>query len=70
MVQVVTVKIEKSGSMYWAYSINVSGLTTCAESLYELKENFEEVLGYHIEYLNENGNNLSRDNFRIDYIIK
>jgi len=62
--------IEMSGSTYWAYALNLRGLTTCADTLYELKENFEEVLGYHIEYLNESGWDVTRENFRIDYINK
>ena len=70
VVMVIIVMIEKAGSTYWAYALNLHGLTTCADTLYELKENFEEVLEYYIEYQNENGMNYTRDDFRIDYINK
>ena len=34
-----------------------------------MKENFNEVLQYHIEYLNEQGEALTKENFTINYVV-
>lgn len=65
----VTVIVEKTGTGFSAYSQEIDGLITVGNSISEIKENFNEVLKYHIEYLIENGEEVSLDNFDVNYVL-
>ena len=64
-----TVIVEKTTTGFSAYAKEIDGLTTVGSSLSELKENINEVLQYHIEYLNEQGEALTTENFTINYTV-
>ena len=64
-----TVIVEKTATGFSAYAKEIDGLATVGSSLSELKENFNEVLQYHIEYLNEQGEALTKENFTINYVV-
>jgi predicted RNase H-like HicB family nuclease len=64
-----TVIVEKTATGFSAYAKEIDGLATVGSSLSELKENINEVLQYHIEYLNEQGEALTIENFTINYTV-
>ena len=64
-----TVIVEKTATGFSAYAKEIDGLATVGSSLSELKENFNEVLQYHVEYLNEQGEALTKENFTINYVV-
>jgi predicted RNase H-like HicB family nuclease len=64
-----TVVVEKTVTGFSAYAKEIDGLATVGSSLSELKENFNEVLQYHVEYLNEQGEALTKENFTINYVV-
>ncbi len=49
------VVIEKTDTGFSAYSEEVSGIFTAADSFQELKENIKEVLTFQVDYLKEIG---------------
>ncbi|URM37157.1 type II toxin-antitoxin system HicB family antitoxin [Flavobacterium anhuiense] len=64
-----TVIIEKSSTGFSAYAKEIDGLATVGSSISELKENFNEVLQYHVEYLQEQGEIINVNDFEILYEI-
>lgn len=65
----ISVVIEKTGTGFSAYAKEIDGLATVGSSIAEIKENFNEVLQYHVEYLQEQGENVTKANFSISYQI-
>ena len=65
----ITVIIEKSNTGFSAYAKEIDGLVTVGSSISELKENFNEVLQYHVEYLQEQGEIINEKDFDISYVI-
>lgn len=66
---VLTVIVEKTGTGFSAYTKEIDGLATIGDSLTELKRNFNEVLHYHVEYLQEQGENVTTNDFIINYVL-
>jgi predicted RNase H-like HicB family nuclease len=66
---VLTVIVEKTGTGFSAYTKEIDGLATIGDSLTELKRNFNEVLHYHVEYLQEQGENVTTNDFTINYVL-
>ena len=66
---VLTVIVEKTGTGFSAYTKEIDGLATIGDNLTELKKNFNEVLHYHIEYLQEQGENVTTNDFTINYVL-
>lgn len=66
---VLTVIVEKTGTGFSAYTKEIDGLATIGDSLTELKRNFNEVLHYHVEYLQEKGENVTVNDFTINYVL-
>ena len=70
MKNTLTVIVEKTGTGFSAYAKEINGLATVGDSLAELKQNFNEVLTYHIEYLQEQGEaSASIDNYDVYYVL-
>jgi len=67
--RVLTVIVEKTGTGFSAYTKEVDGLATVGDSLSELKRNFNEVLHYHVEYLQEQGENVTTEDFTMNYVL-
>jgi len=65
----ITVIVEKTSTGFSAYAKEIDGLATVGSSISELKENFNEVLEYHVEYLQEQGENVTIGNFEVSYEI-
>ncbi|MFH7012901.1 type II toxin-antitoxin system HicB family antitoxin [Flavobacterium sp. FlaQc-52] len=66
---ITTVIVEKTSTGFSAYVKEIPGLTTVGGNLSELKENFNEVLQYHVDYLNEKGESLTIKDFNINYVV-
>ncbi|QSB26128.1 type II toxin-antitoxin system HicB family antitoxin [Flavobacterium sp. CLA17] len=66
---VISVVIEKTSTGFSAYAKEIDGLATVGSSITEIKENFNEVLQYHVEYLQEQGENVTITGFDISYQI-
>lgn len=66
---VLTVIVEKTGTGFSAYTKEVEGLATIGDNLSELKRNFNEVLHYHVEYLQEKGENVTTNDFITNYVL-
>lgn len=66
---VLTVIVEKTGTGFSAYTKEIDGLATIGDGLTELKRNFNEVLHYHVEYLQEQGENVTTDDFITNYVL-
>lgn len=64
-----TVIIEKTSTGFSAYTKEIDGLATVGSSISELKQNFNEVLQYHVEYLQEQGENVTIGDFEISYEV-
>ena len=64
---VLTVIVEKTGTGFSAYTKEIDGLATIGDGLTELKRNFNEVLHYHVEYLQEQGENVTTNDFITNY---
>jgi len=64
-----TVIVEKTSTGFSAYAKEIDGLTTVGSSISELKQNFNEVLQYHVEYLQEKGESVTIGDFEISYQI-
>ncbi|RZJ55899.1 MAG: type II toxin-antitoxin system HicB family antitoxin [Flavobacterium sp.] len=65
----ISVVLEKTTTGFSAYAKEIDGLATVGSSISEIKENFNEVLQYHVEYLQEQGENVTITNFNISYQI-
>ncbi|MBM6498900.1 hypothetical protein [Flavobacterium macrobrachii] len=66
---VLTVIVEKTGTGFSAYTKEIDGLATIGDGLTELKRNFNEVLHYHVEYLQEQGENVTTNDFITNYVL-
>lgn len=66
---VLTVIVEKTGTGFSAYTKEIDGLATIGDNLTELKKNFNEVLHYHVAYLQEQGENVTTNDFTINYVL-
>ncbi|MCC9063955.1 type II toxin-antitoxin system HicB family antitoxin [Flavobacterium piscisymbiosum] len=66
---VISVVIEKTSTGFSAYAKEIDGLATVGSSITEIKENFNEVLQYHVEYLQEQGETVTITDFEISYQI-
>jgi predicted RNase H-like HicB family nuclease len=64
-----TVIVEKTGTGFSAYTKEIDGLATVGDTIAQLKQNFNEVLGYHVEYLKEQGETVNTDDYEISYVI-
>lgn len=64
-----TVIVEKTGTGFSCYAKEIDGLATVGESISELKCNFNEVLQYHVDYLNEQGQDVFFNNYAINYML-
>ncbi|MNL21270.1 hypothetical protein D3C87_1425510 [compost metagenome] len=64
-----TVIIEKTSTGFSGYVKEIDGLSTVGSSISELKENINEVLQYHVEYLQEQGENVTIGDFEMSYEI-
>ena len=65
----ISVVIEKTSTGFSAYALEVDGLATVGNNISEIKENFNEVLQYHVEYLQEKGEKVKLTDFEISYQI-
>ncbi|RUT68702.1 type II toxin-antitoxin system HicB family antitoxin [Flavobacterium cupreum] len=65
----ISVVIEKTSTGFSAFAKEIDGLTTVGSSISEIKENFNEVLQYHVEYLQEKGESVAITDFEISYQI-
>ncbi len=65
----ITVIVEKTSTGFSAYAKEIDGLITVGDGLTELKSNFNEVLEYHVEYLQEMGEKISSEDFAINYVL-
>lgn len=65
----ITVIVEKTGTGFSAYAKEIDGLITVGDTISEIKSNFNEVLEYHVEYLQEKGQTITKDDFEISYVI-
>lgn len=65
----ITVIIEKTSTGFSAYAKEIEGLATVGSSISEIKNNFNEVLEYHVEYLQEQGESVTVGDFDISYQI-
>ncbi|OXB25116.1 hypothetical protein B0A80_02480 [Flavobacterium tructae] len=65
----ITAIIEKTPTGFSAYAKEIVGLATVGSSISELKQNFSEVLQYHVEYLQEQGEIVTIGDFSISYEI-
>lgn len=65
----ITVIIEKTSTGFSAYAKEIDGLATVGSSISEIKNNFNEVLEYHVEYLQEKGESVTIRDFEISYEI-
>ena len=52
-----TAIIEKTNTGFSGYFKEVDGVTSVGGTISELKENLQESLGYHLDYLKEKGDN-------------
>lgn len=66
---IITVIVEKTKTGFSAYAKEIDGLIAVGDSIAEIKENFNEVVKYHIEYLVENGEKVTSENFSINYVL-
>ena len=66
---IITVIVEKTKTGFSAYAKEIDGLITVGDSIAEIKENFNQVVKYHIEYLVENGEKVTSENFSINYVL-
>ena len=66
---VLTVIVEKTGTGFSAYTKEIDGLATIGDNLTELKKNFNEVLHYYVSYLQEQGENVTTNDFTINYVL-
>jgi len=51
--RIISVIIEKTATGFSAYAKEIDGLATFGNNISEIKANFNEVLKYHVEYLQE-----------------
>lgn len=65
----IAVIIEKTSTGFSAYAKEIDGLATVGSSISELKNNFNEVLQYHVEYLQEQGESVTIGDFELSYEI-
>lgn len=65
----ISVIIEKTSTGFSAYAKEIDGLATVGNNISEIKENFNEVLQYHVEYLQEQGEKVTIIDFTIGYQI-
>ena len=65
----ISVVIEKTSTGFSAFAKEIDGLATVGNSISELKENFNEVLNYHVEFLQEKGEVVTMGDFEISYQI-
>jgi len=65
----ISVVIEKTSTGFSAYALEVDGLATVGNNISEIKQNFNEVLQYHVEYLQEKGEKVKLTDFEISYQI-
>lgn len=65
----ISVVVEKTNTGFSAYAKEIDGLTTVGNSISEIKENFNEVLQYHVEYLQEQGEKVTINDFDMVYQI-
>ncbi|WP_343707928.1 type II toxin-antitoxin system HicB family antitoxin [Flavobacterium sp.] len=65
----ISVVIEKTSTGFSAYALEIDGLATVGNNISEIKENFNEVLQYHVEYLQEKGEKVKLTDFEISYQI-
>ena len=65
----ISVIIEKTSTGFSAYAKEINGLATVGNNISEIKENFNEVLQYHVEYLQEQGEKVAITDFTISYQI-
>ncbi len=66
---VLTIVVEKTGTGFSAYAKEIAGLVAVGDSLTELKINFAEVLGQHVDSLREQGENASTGDYAVNYIL-
>lgn len=67
---VLTVIVEKTGTGFSAYAKEIDGLITVADTISELKDNFNEVFEIHLDFLSEKeGSLLKKEDFTINYAI-
>jgi predicted RNase H-like HicB family nuclease len=64
-----TIIIEKTSTGFSGYVKEIDGLATVGSSISELKENINEVLQYHVEYLQEQGESVTIEDFEMSYEI-
>ena len=67
--KVITIIVEKTATGFSSYVKEIDGLVTVGNNMSELKRNFNEVLDYHVEYLQEKGEKVSRNNFRTNFVL-
>ena len=67
--RVISVIIEKTATGFSAYAKEIDGLATVGSSISEIKANFNEVLQYHVEFLQEQGEKVKIADFDISYQI-
>jgi len=63
-VKKIEVILEKSLDGYSAYAKDYSAIYTTGNDIQEVKENIEEVIGYQVEYLQEQGKNEESENLK------
>lgn len=64
-----TIVIEKSSTGFSAYAKEMNGIYSAAETLEELKLNIQEVLEMQVEYLQEQGEKITVEDFQLNYVL-
>jgi len=67
--RIISVIIEKTATGFSAYAKEIDGLATVGNNISEIKANFNKVLQYHVEYLQEQGEKVKITDFNISYQI-
>lgn len=63
------VVIEKTSTGFSAYAQGVPSIIAVGDTLVELKENIQDSLECHVEYLQEEGKQLNIEDFDINYVV-
>lgn len=66
----ITVVVEKTSTGFSAYAKEIDGLIATGDTIREIKQEFNEALFHHVEYLQETGNSsVSMDDYNVNYVL-
>lgn len=63
------VVVEKTGTGFSAYAQSIPSVVAVGDTLVELKESIYEALESYVEYLNEEGKQVSIEDYDINYVL-